>query len=245
MLVTGAWLVLLAASYTAVIHYKGFNAKHVGVTGQSRLTEEMVLRQAGIYPGENIFKVNLSVARQRLLTLPWIQKAEVVRELPDKIQIRIHEHEPMAIVDMNTKYLMNTEGDIFKHVGGEKDELPIISGLSPQDIQVAGRLPMKNESNPHKAVMNIIKLAKAPDSGLPINQIKRILVDREIGLTLMTSGAAKIIKLGYDNYPDKIIRLNQVLKYLNEKAHVLNVDTIDLHNINRIVVKPAAQNAHA
>jgi hypothetical protein len=74
-----------------------------------------------------------------------------------------------------------------------------------------------------------------------LSQIKQILVDREIGLTLLTNGTAKTIKLGYDDYPEKIIRLNEVLKYLNEKAHVNSINTIDLHNINRIIIKPAVQ----
>ncbi|MBU1170399.1 MAG: FtsQ-type POTRA domain-containing protein [Proteobacteria bacterium] len=233
----------LVISYSALMRTKIFSAKRIGVTGQLRLSETEILRQAGLHKGDNIFAVNLNVARQRLMAHPWISKAEVIREMPDGILIRIKEHKALAIVELGKRYLMNTEGDIFKHFSGETEPFPEITGLSPEDIHVAGRHPMKHETNPHKAVMNIIKLAQEPDSRIPLSQIKEILVDREIGLTLLANGPFKHIKLGYGDYDKKINRLIEVSTYLKKKADLVDLDSIDLHQINRIVVKPTAQEA--
>ncbi|MFA6009132.1 MAG: FtsQ-type POTRA domain-containing protein [Desulfobacteraceae bacterium] len=262
--VCGLLLFAFVITYSAVTHYTGFTAKRVVVFGANRLSDSDVLRQADVKVGENIFHVNLSVVRQRLLAHSWIGSAEVTREIPDAILIKIKEHEPQAIVEMNKRYLMNTEGEIFKHYSEETDvpvkelategetqdiseapqELPqgfpLITGFTAEDIQVAGRQMMKNETNPHKAVMNIIQIAKVPDCSLPLSQIKQILVDREIGLTLLTSGNIRTVKLGYGNYEEKVRRMGDVSKFLKEKAKLDEIDTLDLHNLERIVVKPAS-----
>lgn len=251
-------------TYSAVTHYRGFAAKRVVVFGADRLSDSDVLRQADVNIGENIFNVNLSVVRQRLLAHSWIASAEVTREIPGAILIKIKEHEPQAIVEMNNRYLMDTEGVIFKHYSEETDGpvkepaaegdaqdiseaprevpqgYPVITGFTAEDIQVAGRQMMKNETNPHKAVMNIIQIAKVPDCSLPLSQIKQILVDREIGLTLLTSGNIRTVKLGYGDYDKKVKRMGEVSKFLKEKAKLNEIDTLDLHNLERIVVKPAS-----
>ena len=237
--ISGLLLFSMMATYSAVCNYKGFAAKRVVVFGSNRLSDREVLKQARVFKGQNIFKINLSVARQRLLAHPWIHSAEVTREIPDAILIKIRENEPMAIVETSKRYLMNTDGDIFKHFSGEGDELPVITGLSPEDINVAGRQTMKNETNPHKAVMNIIQLAKGPETGLPLSQIKQILVDREIGLTLLTSGNIRTVKLGFENYEEKFRRMGEVSRFLKDKAKLEEINILDLQNLERIVVKPA------
>jgi cell division protein FtsQ len=234
----------LMVAYSALTRTTMLRAKMVAVTGCQRLSENDVLRQAGIYRGDNIFAINLNVARQRLLAHPWISGADVIREVPDGILVRIREHRALAMVEMNNKrYLMNTRGEIFKHYSGETDALPVISGFSPEDIQVAGRQPMKHETNPHKSVMNIVKLAQDPDGRLPLSQIKQILVDREIGLTLLSEGPARTIRLGYGDYDPKLDRLMDVRNYLKQQADLVIFDSIDLNHINRIVVKPMAAEA--
>lgn len=262
--VCGLLLFAFVITYNVVTHYTGFAAKKVVVFGASRLSDADVMKQADVKVGDNIFNVNLSVVRQRLLAHSWIESAEVTREIPGAILIKIKEHEPQAIVEMNKRYLMNTEGDIFKHYSEETDvpvkdpvtegqaqdiseapqELPqgypLITGFTAEDIQVAGRQMMKNETNPHKAVMNIIQIAKVRDCSLPLSQIKQILVDREIGLTLLTSGNIRTVKLGYGDYEEKVRRMGEVSKFLKEKAKLEEIDTLDLHNLERIVVKPAS-----
>lgn len=231
-------------AYSALTRAAMFNARLTAVTGLERLSENEVLRQAGIRQNDNIFAVNLNVARQRLLAHPWISGADVIREVPDGILVRIREHKALALIEMNSKrYLMNTGGEIFKHYSGETDTLPVITGFNPEDIHVAGRQPMKHETNPHKAVMNIVKLAQDPDGRLPLSQIKQILVDREIGLTLLADGPVRSIRLGYGDYGPKLDRLFDVRDYLKKQAGLVNFDTIDLHHINRIVVKPMAAEA--
>ena len=90
-----------------------FNAESLNVTGAHRISDRQVVKQAQISGGMNILSVNLETARERLLANPWIAEAEVSRELPDGIRIPITEHQPLAVLDLGRKYLINVKGEIF------------------------------------------------------------------------------------------------------------------------------------
>jgi cell division protein FtsQ len=205
------------------------------VTGAERLSEKQVIKQAELNKGINILSVNLSIARKRLLAHSWIADAEVSRELPSSINIKIKEQKPFAILDLGRKFVINAKGEIFKEMdASDPVSLPIISGLEFADINVRG----KPRSIPYKAVMDILELGQKPESIIPIKSINRIHVDREIGLTVYALDNIKAIKIGYDNFTDKYAKLKNVLLFLKKRDGFSHLESIDLNNLNRIVINP-------
>ena len=79
--VAGTSLVLISLvfvfSYDFLTQCDYFKAKELMVIGTHRLTQKQVLTQASITNGINIFSVNLSKVRRRLLAHSWIEDAEV------------------------------------------------------------------------------------------------------------------------------------------------------------------------
>ncbi len=233
---------LFIFSYDFITQCDYFSADRLVVTGENRLSEKQVLQQAQIKKGINIFSLNLSKARKRLLTHAWIVEAEVSRELPSGINIRIQEHKPLAILDLGRKFIINTSGEIFKEMAAsDPDHLPIISGLQFSDINLRGK-PL---SIPFKAVMNVMELGQKSESVLPYKQLKLIQVDREMGLTIYAFDRIKAIKIGYNNYPDKYAKLKNILLYLKKRRGFSHIESIDLNNLNRIVVNPMKRESPA
>ena len=228
-----SFLFIFSYDFTTQCDY--FRADRLMVTGENRLSEKQVLQQAQIKKGRNIFSLNLSKARKRLLAHSWIVEAEVSRELPSGINIRIQEHKPLAILDLGRKFIINTSGEIFKEMAAsDPDHLPIINGLRFSDINVRGK-PL---SIPFKAVMNVMELGQKSESVLPYKQLKLIQVDREMGLTIYAFDRIKAIKIGYNNYPNKYAKLKNILLYLKKRRGFSHIESIDLNNLNRIVVNP-------
>ena len=210
-----------------------FRADNVIVRGTHRLSKQQILEQANINKGINILSVNLSIIRNRLLAHSWIAEAEVRRELPDMITIGIKEHEPLAILDFGRWFLINVNGEVFKEwTASDPDVLPIVSGLQFSDLNVPG----ESRSTSFNAVMEVLRLGQKPDSILPNGRIRRIRVDTQIGLTLYAFDRARVIKLGYHDYPDKYKRLESVLFYLKKKRCFPDFNSIDLNHLDRIVV---------
>jgi len=243
---------LLLISFVAIFGYDFltqcgyFNAQDLSVTGTERLSTAHVLKHAQINKGVNILSLNLSTARKRLLAHSWIAEAEISRELPSNIHIRIKEHKPLAVMDLGRKFLINTKGEIFKEVSAsDPDNLPIISGLEFSDINVKG----ESRSLPFEAVMDILHLGQKSNSVIPNSLIQNIKVDREIGLTIYApyfeSGLINSIKIGYHEYASKYAGLKYVISYLKNRPKFLRIESIDLNNLNRIVVNPATINSTA
>ncbi len=214
-------------------HY--FNAESITVSGLNRLSPKMVLDQGGINQRTNVLAVNLALTRKRLLAHPWIDDAEVNRKLPNRININIIEHNPIAILDLGRKFILDTNGKIFKEKSAsDPNDLPIISGLEFSDLSVTENF----RTLPFQAVMTILQLGQKNEGLLPNRLIRRIHVDREIGLTVYAFDKPKAIKLGYDDYPDKLESLKNIIYHLEERHEPVEFESIDLHNLNRIVVNP-------
>ncbi len=233
---------LFLFSYDFLTQCDYFRAEKLVVTGADRLSEKQILQQAQIKKGINILSVNLSMARKRLLAHSWITEAEVSRDLPSEINIKIKEQKPLAILDLGRKFLINTSGEIFKEMAvSYPDQLPIVSGLEFSDINVCD----KPRSIPFKAVMNVLELGQKSNSVLPYKLIKRIQVDREIGLTIYAFERIKVIKIGYNDYPNKYARLKNILAHLKKRRGFSHLKSIDLNNLNRIVVNPTKRKSPA
>jgi len=215
--------------------YDYFNARELIVTGGSRLSVEDVIRQANIHRGVNILSLNLTKTRKKLLTHPWIEEADISRKLPNEIYIQIKEQQAMAVLDLGRKFIINTDGVIFKEWGpADPENLPVITGLQFSDINVSGtpRTPT------FEAVMTVLTMGRQGNSVLPNKFIQSIRVDREIGLTLLAFGENRQIKLGYDDYPGKYENLKNILIHLRAGATFPDFRSIDLNDLNRVVVNP-------
>lgn len=233
---------LFIFSYDFLTQCDYFNAEKLTVIGTHRLTKKQVLRQAGINKGVNILSVNLPKARKRLLSNSWIEDAEVRRELPSGIRVRITEQKPIAILDLSRKFIINTHGEIFKEMdASDHCRIPVVTGLEFSDINVRG----ESWSVPFHSVMEILKLGRQPESVLPYGLIKKIRVDREIGLTIYAFDRIKAIKIGYNDYQSKYAMLKNVLFYLKKKGNFSRIESIDLNNLNRIVINPAKKETAA
>jgi cell division protein FtsQ len=185
------------------------------------------------------------MVRKRLMAHPWIAEAEVRREIPSGLYIRIKEHVPLAIVKLDRKYIINEQGQVFKEwTASDPDTLPLVSGLQLADFNAqgqAGALTSPHDPSkvrPLEAVMQILTLGKQARSILPNRNIRQIRVDREIGITLEAFKQIKTIVLGYQNYPLKYAMLKNILNYRKQKRNFPDFDRVDLNNVNRIVVNP-------
>lgn len=236
---------LLVLSYSWLTQTSALEAEKIEITGVKRLSEADILKQAGIKYGMNIFEINLSVVQQKLLAHPWIKKAELFRSMPDTIQIRVQEHLPLATVEFGAKYLMNREGVIFNGYSDAFNDLPVVSGLLPEDITIFNDDTLKAATTQHSAVLEILKIQHKTFGRISDKKVHTIKVDRELGLSLLSGGQIREVKLGFENYPQKLGKLEEVVKYITQNDNLIIIETIDLVNINRVVIKPANEtNTH-
>jgi cell division protein FtsQ len=261
LLALGALSLFYIFCYDLVTQIDYLRTSEIVVSGNQRLSEDLVKKQAGIAQGMNILGFNLAKARKSLLAHPWIAEADVRRVIPAGIRIRIKEHRAAAVIDLGPKYLMDEAGVIFKKFDpSDPRDLPVIKGLQYADLQI-GSGPDPSAANPpdpifavgnqsvdpamptvslYDAVVGVLALGQIKGSVLPIGQINQIYVDREIGLTLQTFNRTKTILLGFNHYVNKYAMLKSIMDQMKNGAawHFEDIKWIDLKNLNRIVINP-------
>ena len=89
----------------------------------------------------NFFSVDLEAVRRAFETVPWVRRAQVRREWPDRLIVRLEEHRVLATWDDGR--LVNTFGELFSANTAEAEEddneLPELAGPVDSERDVASR----------------------------------------------------------------------------------------------------------
>ena len=219
-----------------------FQLQRIEITGTQRLSRQQVLAIAEIGAQSNILSVNLAVTRKRLLADPWIADATVSRQIPSGLQLHVTEQRPLALLDMggDQGFLINADGEVFKRQAPATiDGVPRIEGLTHADLPVAGEPP----STAIDAVMTLLQLVGKHGSALPIADIRRIRMDRDIGATIYTGNGERAVKMGFGRYRQKCEVLAPLLARMRKDRRLENYRVIDLYDVNRIVITLASADA--
>jgi len=80
------------------------------VLGAKHLDTSEIANLSGIAEGTPLFRVNLKSACEKIRSHPWIRSAIAVRRFPDTIELRITEHEPVALINARTVWAVTSEG---------------------------------------------------------------------------------------------------------------------------------------
>jgi cell division protein FtsQ len=135
------------------------------VTTDGALSREQIVESAGIHEGINIFSIDLSAARRRLLEIPQVEHAEIQRVLPNKVSIAINERQPIAWIAAKydedptvyaKSFLVDRKGILIRsnHQLAEYFHLPVIYGVQTENIE-AGQTVSTPEM---KAALDLVRL---------------------------------------------------------------------------------------
>jgi cell division protein FtsQ len=132
VLVAGLTVGLFWSLYRYAVSSPRFAIKTISVAGNQRVSDARVAELSGLQLGANIFKSDTTSAQQRLLEEPWIQSAQIARELPGRVQIKVTERTAVALASVGEDlFLVTPQGEPFKKVEpGETFDLALITGLS-------------------------------------------------------------------------------------------------------------------
>lgn len=215
-----------------ILQLSYFRIKNVDVTGMTRITRDYVLEKTEIKPGKNIFAVNEPKAKKLLESVAWIESAQVIKKLPGEIGITVNERMPLALIDFDEFYIVDSKGNIFKKFeDGDPDSLPIISGIAYQDTIDPG----SEGSYLWKDILAILEKGAEAEAVIPSAKIKRITIDYQMGITISMKDGP-LIKMGSKDLDKKLERISKILHDKSNKIDYSTIESINLQNINRIIV---------
>ena len=144
-LLAGAWVGSRHALKEFFWENPSFYLSDVRYVPDGSLTREQVLQTAEIQLNRNILLTNLSAAREKLNKLPQVERVEIDRRLPNRIDIRIEERRPIAWIAApadpdpsasDSSFLIDARGYVMRSrkVRLEYLHLPIIKGVETENL---------------------------------------------------------------------------------------------------------------
>jgi cell division protein FtsQ len=118
------------AAVMAPFDVAGFALNNVTITGAERTTPESASAALALAKGGSIFGVRPDAVRARLLMLPWVADAEVRRQFPDQVTVRLIEKRPFALWKVgNALSVIERSGAVITKVQDDPfGRLPVITG---------------------------------------------------------------------------------------------------------------------
>jgi cell division protein FtsQ len=204
----------------------------IDVRGASRVPATRVLEVAGIAHGTNLWRIDPDRVRARLEALPEIRRADIVRELPNRVSIVIEERRPFTLVHAGRLHWLDEDGRVL---GEERHavatEVPVISGLSEDELAT-----MRTAPGPRaRAAIALIRALLRTGSALA-GEISEIDMSRPEGPVLYTVDGVEV-RLGSEEWEERLARLEGVLAQMATQ----DVQAVDLRFRDQVVLRKAAR----
>jgi cell division protein FtsQ len=117
---------------------------NIQATGLTEVTRAQLLPVFGEDIGRNIFFVPLNERRKELEQIPWVERATVMRLLPDQIRVSVVERKPVAFTRHGQQIdLVDANGILLKMSAATMAEhhysFPVVTGIDPGDPAASRR----------------------------------------------------------------------------------------------------------
>jgi hypothetical protein len=174
-------LVLIAQSLRVAFASPRLRLKEISVQGTQRITPADVAREGQVQLGQNVFRVNLVKVSERLTQDPIIRDAVVTRDLPNRLNVEVHERTPAYQIScQGTRWDVDSDNVVFRKNKAYLQGHPILE-LPAADVPPLGQM-LRGELA--RAYADSLKLAKKNSLDL-----RHLRVDQagELWLNIATS----------------------------------------------------------
>jgi cell division protein FtsQ len=106
----------------------------IEVIGTHNVPHAQVMEVLGGDIGRNIFFIPLTERKAQLEKIPWVESASVMRFVPNRLQVEIHERTPIAFARLGSRiWLIDAGGTLMElpGAGKQKYSFPVIVGMNP------------------------------------------------------------------------------------------------------------------
>lgn len=224
-----------------------YQVKTIELQTDGTLQREQVLKAADLHDGTNIFNVNLASVRDRIQQLPQADEVEVVRKLPNEIDIRIVERKPVAWITSETEitdpfasdaaFLIGARGTLMKQkkLLPEYLGLPLIVGCTGESLEPGKVI----ESPEAKTALELLRLTER--SLLETRfQIREIDISKSYCLLVTDKNHSRIM-FALSDLEEQLRRLQVFLDYCdNTKQELETLNLVAQRNIPVTFTNPAA-----
>jgi cell division protein FtsQ len=207
------------------------SSDNIQVTGIENVTKKQIMEVMGEDIQRNIFSVPLKEQKAKLEQIPWVESASVMRFVPNRLKIEIHERTPVAFARVGPRiFLIDAGGTLMELPQKHKYSFPVILGMYPGE-PLSTRVPRMRAFN---------DLMQQLDSGGAHYSSDLSEVDlsdlENLKVRVNDSQGDVLIELGSGDY---LKRFHIYVSHVQEwRQQFQKLESVNLRYDNQVIVNP-------
>jgi cell division protein FtsQ len=210
------------------------SSDNIEVTGTQNVTKSQIMEVMGADIGRNIFFIPLAQQKAQLEQIPWVESASVMRFVPNRLKVEIHERTPVAFARLGPRMsLIDAGGTLMELTPKHKYSFPVILGMNPGE-------PLSTRAPRMKTYAEMVRDLDSGGARYSQDLSEVDLTDLEdVKVRVNDPAGDVLVHLGSSDY------LRRYKIYVTHaqswRQQFQKLESVDLRYDNQIIVNPEIQ----
>jgi cell division protein FtsQ len=207
------------------------SSDNIEVSGMQNVTKAQITEVMGADIGRNIFFIPLAQQKAQLEQIPWVESASVMRFVPNRLMVEIHERTPVAFARVGPRmFLIDAGGTLMELTPKHKFSFPVILGMNPGE-------PLSTRAPRMKIYSEMVRELDAGGARYSQDLSEVDLSDLEdVKVRVNDAAGDVLVHLGSSDY------LRRYKIYVTHaqawRQQFQKLESVDLRYDNQIIVNP-------
>jgi cell division protein FtsQ len=210
------------------------SSDNIEVAGMQNVSKAQIMEVMGSDIGRNIFFIPLAQQKAQLEQIPWVESASVMRFVPNRLKVEIHERTPVAFARVGPRMsLIDAGGTLMELTPKHKYSFPVILGMNPGE-------PLSTRAPRMKTYAEMVRELDSGGGRYSQDLSEVDLSDLEdVKVRVNDSAGDVLVHLGSSDY------LRRYKIYVTHaqgwRQQFQKLESVDLRYDNQIIVNPDMQ----
>ncbi|MFY9683572.1 MAG: FtsQ-type POTRA domain-containing protein [Candidatus Sulfotelmatobacter sp.] len=210
------------------------SSDNIEVAGMQNVTKAQIMEVMGSDIGRNIFFIPLAQQKAQLEQIPWVESASVMRFVPNRLMVEIHERTPVAFARVGPRMsLIDAGGTLMELTAKHRYSFPVILGMNPGE-------PLSTRAPRMKTYEEMVRDLDSGGAHYSQDLSEVDLTDLEdVKVRVNDPAGDVLVHLGASDY------LRRYKIYVSHaqawRQQFQKLESVDLRYDNQIIVNPEIQ----
>jgi cell division protein FtsQ len=207
------------------------SSDNIEVIGMQNVTKAQIMEVMGADIGRNIFFIPLAQQKAQLEQIPWVESASVMRFVPNRLKVEVHERTPVAFARVGPRiFLIDAGGTLMELPQKHKYSFPVILGMNPGE-------PLSTRAPRMQAYNDLVQDLDSGGARYSQDLSEVDLTDLEnLKVRVNDPAGDVLVELGSSDY---LKRYKTYVSHVREwRQQFQKLESVNLRYDNQVIVNP-------
>src|SRR6202023_2660469 len=207
------------------------SSDNIEITGTQNVTKGQIMEVMGADMGRNVFFIPLAQQKAQLEQIPWVESASVMRFVPNRLKVEIHERTPVAFARVGPRiFLIDAGGTLMELPQKHKYSFPVILGMNPGE-------PLSTRAPRMKAYNELVQDLDSAGARYSQDLSEVDLTDLEnLKVRVNDPAGDVLVELGSSDF---LRRYKTYVSHVQEwRQQFQKLESVNLRYDNQVIVNP-------